>query len=80
MIQPLPYDELEMWHGHPDLYLKCIDENLNTPDDSDIGYLVEVDLKYTNNIKEKTKNFSFPPENRNIPKDIYKDYMKKDKT
>ena len=22
MIQPLPYDEIEMWHGHPDLYMK----------------------------------------------------------
>ena len=21
MIQPLSYDEIEMWHGHPDLYM-----------------------------------------------------------
>ena len=21
MIQPLPYDEIEMWHGHPDLHM-----------------------------------------------------------
>ena len=21
MCQPLPYDEIEMWHGHPDLYM-----------------------------------------------------------
>ena len=22
MSQMLPYDEIEMWHGHPDIYLK----------------------------------------------------------
>ena len=22
MIQPLPYDKIEMWHGNPDLYKK----------------------------------------------------------
>ena len=21
MSQPSPYDEIEMWHGHPDLYM-----------------------------------------------------------
>ena len=62
MIQPLPYDEIEMWHGHPDLYINKLEEILNTPDDSDIGYFVEVDLKYPDNIKEKTINFPFAPE------------------
>ena len=37
---------------------------LNTRDDSDIGYFVEVDLKYPDNIKQKTKNFPFAPENK----------------
>ena len=77
MIQPLPYDEIEMWHGHPDLYMKWIDKISNTPDDKDIGYLVEVDLKYTDNRKKKTKNFPFAPENRIIPEDKHNDYMKK---
>ena len=27
----------------------------NTEDDSDIGYFVEIDLKYPNNIKQKSK-------------------------
>ena len=45
MIQPLPYDEIELWHGHPDLYVNKLDEILNTPDDSDIGYFVGVDLR-----------------------------------
>ena len=46
MIQTLPYDEIEMWHGHLDVYMNKLDEILNTPDDSDVGYLVEVDLIY----------------------------------
>ena len=59
MIQPLPYDEIEMWHGHLDPYMNWLEEFLNTPDGSDIGFFVEVDLRYPNNIKEKTKNFPF---------------------
>ena len=53
MIQPLPYDESEMWHSHPDLYMHNLQDFLNTPDDSDIGYFIEVDLEYPNNIKNK---------------------------
>ena len=64
IIQPLPYDEIEMWHGHPDLYMNKIDENLNIPDDSDIGYFSEVDLRYPDDTKEKRKNFPFAPENK----------------
>ena len=64
MSQMLPYDEIEMWHGHPDLYMNWLEEILNTPDDSDIGYFVEVDLKYPDNIKERTKYFPFCPENK----------------
>ena len=75
--QMLPYDEIEMWHGHPDKYWNWLEEILNTPDDSDIGYFLEVDLKYPDNIKEKTKNFPFCPENKKIDPDKYNDYMKK---
>ena len=63
MSQMLPYDEIEMWHGDPDNYWNCLYEILNTPDDADIGYFVEVDLKYPDDIKEKAKNFPFCPEN-----------------
>ena len=45
LIQPLPYDEIEIWHGHPDLYMKKLEKILKTPDDSNIGYFVEVDFK-----------------------------------
>ena len=68
-----------MWHGDPDKYWNWLDEILNTPDDADIGYFLEVDLKYTDDIKGKTKNFPFCPENKIIHKDKYNDneYMKK---
>ena len=36
-----------------------IEKILNTPDDSDIGYFIEVNSKYPDNIKEKTKLFPF---------------------
>ena len=75
MSQFLPYDEIEMWHGHPDKYWKWLDEILNTPDDADNGYFLEVDLKYPDNIKEKTKYFPFCPENKKIDPNKYNDYM-----
>ena len=77
MSHLLPYDEIEMWHGHPDLYMDELEEVLNTPDDSDIGYFIEVDLRYPDNRKEKTKKFPFCPENKGIPTDKYNDYLKK---
>ena len=77
MSQPLPYDEIEMWHGHLDLYMKKIEENLNTPDDGDFGCFIEVNFKYPDELKDKTKNFPFCPEIKFIPKDNYNDYMKK---
>ena len=49
MSQMLPYDEIK------------IDENVNlesilsTPDDSDIGYFIEVDIKYPDKMNEKRK-------------------------
>ena len=79
MIQFLPYHEIEMWHGDPDKYWNWLDEILNTPDQADIGYFLEIDLKYTDDKKENTRNFPFCPENKIIHKDKYNDneYMKK---
>ena len=70
MSQPLPYDEIKF-----DKNVK-LEELLNTLDDSDIGYFIEVDLTYPDNIKEKTKNFPFAPENEKINPDHFSDYMK----
>ena len=57
--------------------MNWLEEILNTPDDNEIGYFLEVDLKYPGNIKEKTKHFPFCPENKKINPDKYNDYMKK---
>ena len=51
MSQPLTYDEIEMWYGHPDLYMNKLEEILNTPDDSDIAYIVEIDVGSPDNTK-----------------------------
>ena len=57
--------------------LNKLEEISNTPDDSDIGYFIEVDLKYPDKIKDKTINFPFAPENNKIDKDKYNAFMKK---
>ena len=69
MSEPLPYDEIKF-----DSNFKT-EDILNTPDDSDIGYFVEADLIYPDNIRKKTKNFPFAPVKKNIP-DNFNDYMK----
>ena len=69
MSQPLPFDELKF-----DNNVK-LEDILNTPDDSKIGYLIEVDLTYPNNIKKKTKNFPFAPMNKKVYPDKLSDYM-----
>ena len=70
MSEPLPYDEIKI---DRDIKLEDI---LNTPDDSDIGYFLEIDLKHPDNIKEKTKHFTFAPVNKKINPDDFSDYMK----
>ena len=69
MSQPLPYDDIKFENV-------CLQEILNTPDDSDIGYFLEVDLEYSYNIRQKTKHFPFCPENKSISKDDFSPYMK----
>ena len=70
MSEPLPYDEIKFDNNVE------LENILNTPDDSDIGYFIEVDLTYLNNIKEKTKNFPFAPVNEKINPNKFSDYMK----
>ena len=70
MSEPLPYDEIKFDQN------VNLEDILNFPDDSDIGYFVEADLIYPDNIKEKTKNFPFTPVNKKIILDNFNDYMK----
>ena len=71
MSQYSPYDEIKFDNN------VTLEDILNTPDDSDIGYFIELDLTYPNIIKEKTKNFPFAPMNKKINLDNFNDYMKK---
>ena len=48
---------------------------LNTPDNSDNGYFVEVYLIYPDKIKEKTKSFLFLLKIKKNP-DGFSDFMK----
>ena len=54
--QPLPCDEIKV---EKNIGLK---EKLVTQHDNEIGYFVEVDLKYPDSIKEKTKIFPISQE------------------
>ena len=58
MSECLPYNKINF---DRDVKLKDI---LKTPDDSDIGYFIEVDLKYPDNTKYETRIFPFAPQNR----------------
>ena len=66
LSHPLPYDEIEMWHGIKDLYMNELEEILNTSDDSDIGFFLEVHLGDLDYVNETTKDFPFYPENKNL--------------
>ena len=70
MSEPLPYDEIKF-----DNTVK-LEDILNTPDDSDIGYFIEANLIYPDNIKERTKNLPFAPVNKKINPDNFNEYMK----
>ena len=71
MSQWLPYDEINFETENV-----CLEEILNTPDDNDIGYFLEVDLEYPYNKRQKTKYFPFAPENKSISKDDFGPFMK----
>ena len=51
MMQKLPYKGFQY-------YSTSIDEVLNTPDDSDHGYFIICDIKYTNRCKQRTEQNS----------------------
>ena len=68
--QSLPYDEIKY-----DKNVK-LEEILNTTDDSDIGYFIEVGLNYSDDVKCKAKNFPFAPEDKKLNPDDFSEFMK----
>ena len=71
MSQSLPYDDIKLEKENV-----CFEEIINTPDDLDIGYFLEVDIEYPHNIRDKTRHFPFCPEFKFISKDHFGPYMK----
>ena len=71
MSQPLPYDEIKFGRN------VCSKEIIITPDNSDIGFFLEVDLSYPYKIRQKTEHFHFAPENKISDPDYFTPYMKK---
>ena len=73
MSQPLPFDEIKFDRN------VCFESKINTPDDSENGYFVEVDLKYPDKTKEKTNIFPLAPENKLCSQDKFIAHLKKTK-
>ena len=48
---------------------------LRTPDNDDLGFLIECDLEYPNSIHEKAKNFPFLPEKKIVKVEDFSPYM-----
>ena len=65
MSQSLPHDEINF---DKNVNLEVIS---NTPDSSDIGFFVEVDLSNPVNKKGKTKNFQVSPDKKVVSKNWF---------
>ena len=59
MMQKLPYTDFK----YSDT---SIDVILNTPEDSDHGYYIVCDIKYTNSCKERTEQLALMPNKKKI--------------
>ena len=69
-FQPLPFVEITF-----DKNVE-LEDIIKIPDDSDIGYFIEIDLNYPDKMKEKTKNFPFAPVIKKYNPDIFSDFLK----
>ena len=52
-----------------------LDQILDTPDDSELGYCVLADLTYSDHYTDKTKFFLLCPESNAIDRDNFTEYM-----
>ena len=75
MLFHLPTGNFQIYENNT-ITQSFIDKVLNTHDCSNTGYILIVDLIYPDNIKYKSKNFPFCPENKTINSDNYTEYMK----
>ena len=75
MLQHLPTGNFQIYENNS-ITESFINKVLNTHNCSNTGYVLIVDLIYPDNIKYKSKNFPFCPENQTINPDNYTAYMK----
>ena len=75
MLMYLPTGNFKIYENNS-LTESFINKVLNTDDCSNTGYVLIVDLIYPDNIKYKSKNFPFCPENKSINPDNFTEYMK----
>ena len=75
MLMYLPTGNFQIYENNS-ITESFINKVLNTDACSDIGYVLIVDLIYQNNIKYKSKNFPFCPENKIINPNNYTENMK----
>ena len=75
MLMHLPTGNFQIYENNS-ITESFINKVLNTHDCSNIGYVLIVDLVYADNIKYKSKNFPFCPENKTNNPDNYTEYMK----
>ena len=70
MSEALPSKNLQF---NTDVTLEDI---LNTDDNNDVGYTVEVDLHFPEEIHDKLKEYPVRPENTNVKEECLSDYQK----
>ena len=70
MLEYLPYDEFE-WVEKGEL--DCIDFNCVSAE-SNVGYILEVDLKYPNELHKLHTDYPLAPEKLKVSKDMLSDY------
>ena len=75
MLQNLPTGNFQLYENNS-ITESFVNKVLNTHDSSNIGYVLIVDLIYPDNIKPKSKNFPFCPENKIIDPKNFTDYKK----
>ena len=71
IMQRLPYVEIKS-----DKNVK-LQDIFNNEDNIVISYILEVDIKYLDEIEEKTKHFPFCPGNKVCPQDNFSDFFNK---
>ena len=75
MIQLLPSGDFEKLDTSQFTRQEIIEDLLMIPDDNECGFIIECDLEYTVEIKEKTENFPLSPYQTKADSELFTSYM-----